>query len=179
MGGGKQVHSKPPASALPRPAFYINTAVFKESAGRCFGLEGGKVPGLTLSQARTHPFLGQSKAIILCHFSVLPRSCSRRWLLTMELHLGRLWVPSWNTVLGGRLESLSTDRGNSRVRLLMDVSWKAAGYIGTVPALLLSPSCPPTPQLLFCLQKKKISKPERCQKAQPKQPERTLLGQEK
>lgn len=156
--------------------------MFKKSTGRCFGLEGGKVPGLTLSQAGpTHSWdrVKPSSSASRCRFSGLPRSYSGRRLLSMELGLGRLWVPSWNAGLRGKIEPHSTRRGNSRVRLLMDVSWKAAGYIGTIPALLLSPSCPPAPQLLFFPPKKKISKPKTSRKAQPNRPERTLLSQEK
>lgn len=83
----------------------------------------------------------------------------------MELRFGRPSVPSWTSGLRGKVEPRSTHRGNSRVRLLTDVSWKAAGYLGAVPVLSLSSlSCPPTPQLLFFPQKKKISESERSPK---------------
>lgn len=66
------------------------------------------------------------------------------------------------------------------MQLLTDVSWKAAGYIGTGPMLSLSPlSCPPpTPQLLFFPSKKNIltrEKPEGTTKSTRKTP----LSQEK
>lgn len=114
-----------------------------------------------------------SFTIFCCHFSVLPMSCSRRQPVTMELHSGRLWVPSRNSGLHGKVEPRSTRRGNSRVRALTDVSWKAAGYIGPVPTLLL-PLCPalPLPNFSFSLKrKKKMSLPERSLK----EPERIYL----
>ena len=55
--------------------------------------------------------------------------------MIVKLRLGALWVTSQSMGLHGKVEPRSTPRGNSRVQLLTDVSQKAAGYLGTVPAL--------------------------------------------
>lgn len=133
-------------------AFQTNTAMFKESTGRCLAWREGRLwaplwgkPGPTIpgtSSSLTHrisvPALGPAKA--------LPQEASLGHGAALEEAVG----PLPELGLHGKVEPRSTHRGNSRVQLLTDVSWKAAGYIGTVPALSLSPlSCPPTPQLLF------------------------------
>lgn len=106
----------------------------------------------TLREARTYhswdkfkthppisePALGPAKA--------LPREASLGSGAALEEAVG----PLPELGLHGKVEPRSTHRGNSRVQLLTDVSWKAAGYIGTVPALSLSPlSCPYSPTSLF------------------------------
>lgn len=90
----------------------------------------------------------------------------------MELHFGRLSVPSWTSGLCGKVEPRSAHRGNSRVRLLTDVSWKAAGYLGTVPTLSLS-LCPalPLPSFSFSLKRKKIRHQGEARKNQKEPPE--------
>ena len=131
-------HSKPPASAPPGPAFQINTAVFQDSAGRCLGLEWGKVSGRPLSPARTLPLLGQSKATdspaSSCCFRVSQRKAARP-------HGGPGPLLECRVLWKNRAPKCSPrERQSAPGRQL-------------VPSA--PPSHPPTLQLLFSLKRKK------------------------
>lgn len=124
---------------------------------------GGRgVSGLTLSRVRTYPTPGQIKAIIhriSVPFSVLPRSCKGRWPSTLELHLGRPWVPSQSTGLHGKIEPRSSQRkfqGAFADGRVLEGSWLPWLGPNTLP---LPSALPCAPQLLSSLKRKKYHNP--------------------
>lgn len=101
----------------------------------------------------------------------LPQEASLGYEAALEEALG----PLPGLGLHGKVEPRSTHGGNSRVQLLTDVSWKAAGYIGTVQLSLSPLSCPHSPTSLPPPPKKNHNQREAGRHNQTNQKEPTWL----
>lgn len=64
--------------------------------------------------------------------------------------------PLHNTRFYGKIEPSSNCRGNSRVSLLTDMSWKLASYFGRHPGFFCSPFLPHHPLKIIIINKKRI-----------------------